>query len=493
MWTRDTLRELIATKMAGHKFIVVANREPFLHRYVDENITVVRPASGMATAIDPIMEASGGTWIAHGAGDADRDVVDEFDRIRVPPDDPTYTLRRVWLTSEQEQGFYYGLANEGLWPLCHITFTPPIFRPSDWQAYCEVNQLFADTVLAEAGDEPAFVFIQDYHFCLLPRLLKNANSKLIIAQFWHIPWPNREVFRVFPWKEELLDGLLGNDLLGFHIRYHCHNFLETLDRNIEALVDPDRSLVTRGGKTTTVREFPISIDFAEHAERSQAADVNTVLARWRRRIGRRVELIGVGIERLDYTKGIPQRLQAIDYLLNAHPELRERLVFLQLAAPSRSHIPQYRAIEDEVDALVEQINFKWKAHGWQPIIYLKQHHGLVDMMAIHRLANFCMVNSLHDGMNLVAKEFIASRADLRGVLILSRFTGSARELTDSLQVNPFAVHEIASAIHEALTMPPEEQARRMRRMREHVERHNVYRWGGKVLSELLRFDFPESV
>jgi len=493
MWTRQALHDLIAARMAGYRFIVVANREPFIHRYDGDQVAVMRPASGMATAIDPIMDASGGTWIAHGSGDADRDTVDEHDRIRVPPDDPTYTLRRVWLTKRQEEGFYYGLANEGLWPLCHVTFTPPVFRPADWDTYREVNRLYADAVLQEAGDQPTFVFLQDYHFCLLPRMLKRANAKLIVAQFWHIPWPNREVFRVFPWKEELLDGLLGNDLLGFHIRYHCQNFLDTVDRTIEARVDTDRFEITRGGKVTSIRDFPISIDSAEHAALAQGRDVECAMARWRKRLGKTAELLGVGIERLDYTKGIPQRLQAIDYLLERCPDLRRRFVFVQIAVPSRSHVPAYQRIEDEVDNLAEAINFKWKERGWRPVVLLKEHHGPVDMMALHRLARFCVVSSLHDGMNLVAKEFIASRADDDGVLILSRFTGSARELSDALQVNPFAVHELADAMSQAVTMPAEERSRRMRRMREHVERHNVYRWGGKVLSELLKFDFPENV
>lgn len=479
--------------MAGYRFIVVANREPFIHRYVGDQITVLKPASGMATAIDPIMDASGGTWVAHGSGDADRDVVDEHDRVRVPPDNPTYTLRRVWLTKEQEQGFYYGLANQGLWPLCHVTFTPPAFRPADWETYKEVNRLFADAVLQEAGDRPTFVFIQDYHFCLLPRLLKQADARLIVAQFWHIPWPNREVFRVFPWKEELLDGLLGNDLLGFHIRYHCQNFLDTVDRTIEARVDTDRFEITRGGKVTTIRDFPIGLDFAEHDALARTAEVEAATARWKKKLGKTAELVGVGVERLDYTKGIPQRLRAVAYLLEKHPEFRRRFVFVQMAAPSRSHIPEYQKLEDEVEGLVEEINYRWKERGWHPVVFLKEHHGPVDMLAVQRLAKFCVVSSLHDGMNLVAKEFVAARTDDDGVLVLSRFTGSARELTDALQVNPFAVHEIGDAMHQALVMPADERARRMRRMREHVERHNVYRWGGKILSELLRFDFPENV
>lgn len=479
--------------MAGYKFIVVANREPFIHNYSGDQITVMKPASGAAAAIDPIMDASGGTWIAHGSGDADRAVVDEFDRVAVPVERPTYTLRRVWLTKEQEQGFYYGLANEGLWPLCHVTFTAPVFREADWAMYREVNRLYADAVLGEAGDDPAFVFVQDYHFCLLPRMLKQANAKLIVAQFWHIPWPNREVFRVFPWKEELLDGLLGNDLLGFHIRYHCQNFLDTVDRTIEARVDTDRFEITRGGMTTLIRDFPISIDFSEQAELAQGAEVGAAMDRWKKRLGKTAELLGVGIERLDYTKGIPQRLRAVDRLFEQHPELRQRFVFLQIAAPSRSHIPEYRRLESEVEKLVEEINFRWQAAGWRPILFLKEHHGPVELMALHRLARFCVISSLHDGMNLVAKEFVASRADDDGVLILSQFTGSARELTAALQVNPFAVHELCDAMFQAVTMPADERTRRMQRMREHVERHNVYRWGGKVLSELLKFDFPENI
>lgn len=490
-WTRDSLRHLIADKLAGYRFIVVANREPFIHRYAGDTIEVLRPASGMAAALDPIMEASGGTWIAHGSGDADRETVDTHDRLPVPPDNPAYTLRRIWLTKEQEEGYYYGLANGGLWPLCHVTFTPPAFRPDDWAMYRDVNRLYADAVLEEAGDTPTFVFIQDYHFCLLPRMLKEADARLIVAQFWHIPWPNREVFRAFPYKDELLHGLLGNDLLGFHIRYHCQNFLDTVDRTLEARVDNDRFQVTRLGQTTTVRDFPISIDFAETDTCAASAAVDAAMAKWRRRLGRKARILGVGIERLDYTKGIPQRLRALDYLLESRPDYRGRLVFVQVAAPSRSHIPEYQRLEAEVEALVEQINFRWSESAWQPIVFLKEHHVQEDLVALQRLASFCVVSSLHDGMNLVAKEFVAARRDEDGVLILSQFTGSARELVDAIQVNPFAVEELAAAMAVAIEMPAIERTRRMRRMREHVARHNVYRWGGKVLSELLRFDFPD--
>jgi trehalose 6-phosphate synthase len=438
------------------------------------------------------MHACGGTWVAHGSGDADREMVDEHDRIAVPPEDPKYTLRRVWLSPEDEEGFYYGLSNGGLWPLCHITFTRPVFEPAHWEAYERVNRIFAQAVLEEVGDEPAFVFIQDFHFCLLPRLLKQAGKKLIIAHFWHIPWPNREVFRAFPWGDALLDGLLGNDLLGFHVHYHCQNFLDTVDRSIEALVDPDRYEITRGGRITMIRPFPISIDFAAHDALARTPQVDRAMDGWRRRLGlKENDILGIGIERLDYTKGIPDRLRAIEHLLESSPDYHDRLRFIQVAVPSRSAVPEYRRLEREAVALVEQINARFGTDRWLPITWIPEHQSSISMMALHRLAHFGTVSSLHDGMNLVAKEFVASRFDLDAVLILSKFTGAARELADALQVNPFAIGEVADAMRQAIEMPVEERQKRMERLRDQVAANNVYRWAGKILSTLLRFEIPE--
>jgi trehalose 6-phosphate synthase len=492
MWTKEALHDLLETKLGDHRLIVVANREPYLHRYRNGGIECVPTVSGMVSALDPILRATDGVWIGHGSGDADRRTADARGRVRVPPDNPGYTLRRLWLTKEQEEGYYNGLSNMGLWPLCHQVFTRPEFDPDHWPIYRQVNELFAQAVLKEAGDDPAFVFIQDYHFGLLPRMLKDANAKLIVAQFWHIPWPNQEVFQVFPWKEELLDGLLGNDLLGFHLRYHCLNFLDTVDRTIESKVDHERFAVRRGGKTTVVRPFPISIDFEEHAAEAQSPAVDEQMDHWRRHLQRDDELIGIGIDRIDYTKGLLERFRALDLLLERHPEHRERLVFAQIGVPSRVHVPQYQHLDEELDRLVERINWKWCTDSWRPILFLKRQHGSVEMMALHRLAQFCVVSSLDDGMNLVAKEFVASRADEDGVLILSRFTGAGRELIDAVLVNPFAVDEIADAMHQALTMPDDERQKRMQRLRAQVAENNIYRWAGKLLSALLKFDFPES-
>lgn len=492
MWTHNALQDFVQRKMQGYRFIVAANREPFIHRHNGGQVECVRPASGMATALDPIMEACGGVWVGHGSGSADRTVVDEFDHIQVPPEDPRYTLRRIWLTKEQEDGYYYGMSNEGLWPLCHVVFQRPEFAPQNWNHYRDVNRKFADAILQEAAGEPAIVFIQDYHFALVPRMLKEQNPQLLVAHFWHIPWPNRETFRSMPWQEEMLDGLLGNDLLGFHIRYHCHNFLDTIDRTLEARVDHEKYEVVRGGKTTMVRPFPISIDFEEHQKLALTDDVTVEMERWRKLLGLRDEILGCGLDRLDYTKGIPDRLRAIDYLLEHFPDYRGRLVFVQVAVPSRSHVPAYQRLDDEVDHLVNDINWRWSSGSWRPIWLFKEHKNVKEMAALHRLSQFCVVSSLHDGMNLVAKEFVASRNDEDGVLILSKFTGSARELPDAIQVNPFSVIELAEGIHLAATMPRDERQRRMQRMREQVAYNNVFRWAGKLLATLLRIDFPES-
>ncbi len=493
VWTREVLNEFIQSRMDGYRFIVVSNREPYSHRYTPNGkIECIQPASGMATALEPVMRATGGLWIAHGSGDADRAVVDGRDHVRVPPRNAKFDLRRVWLSPEQVEGHYDGLSNQGLWPLCHVAFTRPYFEPRHWKLYRQVNQIFADAVLEEAGNEPTFVFIQDYHFALLPRMLRKANANLVVAQFWHIPWPNREVFGSFPWQEELLDGLLGNDLLGFHLHQHCQNFLDTVDRSLETLVDPCSMSIKREGRSSLVRAFPISIDYDEHVGQAKSAGVRRETENWRKELnlnGR--SLVAIGVDRMDYTKGIPDRLRAVDRLLELRPEYRGRLVFAQIGVPSRSTLKAYRDIEQEIDELVERINLRWSTPDWKPVTLLKKHFGPHRLIALHRLAKFCVVSSLHDGMNLVAKEFVASRNDEDGVLVLSKFAGAARELQDSLLVNPFSIEETAAAYQRALEMPLDERRRRMQKLRSEVETNNVYRWAGKFLSALTKFEFRE--
>lgn len=491
MWTKDSLSHFVREKLGDYKFIVVSNREPYIHTFSDHQISVQVPASGLTTALDPVMQACGGTWIASGRGDADKEVVDKDNRVGVPPGHPRYSLRRVWLTRQEEDGYYYGFSNNALWPLCHVAYTRPVFVESDWNTYKKVNEIFAQSVLEEVGDKKAFVFIQDYHLALLSSFIKARNPSIITAQFWHIPWPNPQVFRRCPWEEEILSGLLGNDLLGFHIRYHCFNFLDTVKETLEARIDWERYEVSFGNKPTAVRPFPISIDFEEISQEAQKGEVDEEIKRLKKRLGLVNELVGVGFDRIDYTKGIPDRLMAIDCFFEKYPEYKSMVTFIQGGVQSRIQLEPYKKLYDEIGIMVEQINEKHGTHHWKPVIYLHEHLSPLALMALRRMANFFVVSSLHDGMNLVAKEYVASRFDGDGVLILSPFTGAARELTDALLVNPFATDHFADAIKMAVEMPVEERQKRMKKMREVVRENNIYKWASDIISDLVKFEFGE--
>jgi trehalose 6-phosphate synthase len=491
IWTRESLHDLVKEKLSGYLFIVVSNREPYIHNFSGRKIVTRVPASGLTTALDPVMQACGGTWIAHGSGDADRDVVDKDNKVGVPPEKPRYSLKRVWLSKEEEDGYYYGFSNEALWPLCHIAYTRPVFSESDWNTYQRVNEIFAKAVLEEIGNQKAFVFIQDYHLTLLSRLIKDKNPNVITAQFWHIPWPNREAFRVCPWQEEILRGLLGNDLLGFHIRYHCNNFMDTVDRMIEAKVDWERYEITCGGRRTAVRPFPISIDFDEISQEARQKEVTAEIQRLKNRLGLGDEMVGVGFDRMDYTKGIPDRFRAVARFFEKYPEYRSRVVFIQGGVPSRTQLEPYKRLTYEIEDLIEKINWKYDMGRWKSIIYLREHLSPLAMMALRRMAKFFVVSALHDGMNLVAKEFVASRFDEDGVLILSPFTGAARELPDALLANPYATDHFADAIKTALEMPKAERRKRMRKMREVVQENNIYKWAADIISDLVKFESGE--
>lgn len=479
------MHRLLSRELSNTRLIAVSNREPYIHQLAGDAIECLQPASGLTVALDPILRATGGTWVAHGSGSADRLTVDSSNHIAVPPGDPSYTLRRVWLDKAMEERYYYGLANEGLWPLCHIAFQRPVFRLSDWESYRAANRAFADAVIEEAAGEPAVVFIQDYHLALLPRMLKKRNPNLTVAQFWHIPWPNRETFRVFPWKEELLDGLLGNDLLGFHLQYHCANFLDAVDRCIEARVDNEHNRIHRDGRLTRVQPFPISIDFEKHTSDAHTAEVGRLMGQWSRALRLNSEsILGIGIDRADYTKGIPERLLAVNRFLEDNPEFRGRLTFLQVAVPTRTHIRQYQRLGEDLAALADQINGRWASADWKPIVLCQRHLPQRELMALHRIAAFCMVTSLHDGMNLVAKEYVASRADCDGVLILSTFTGAAREFLSAVLVNPFSSDQMADAIRRAVSMPGVERMQRMEALRRALCGNNIYTWAAGIIGAL---------
>jgi trehalose 6-phosphate synthase len=498
MWTADRLSVQLRTRLdEGHLF-VVSNREPYMHQRNGKTVDVIVPPSGLVTAIEPVLDACDGTWIAHGSGNADAEVVDTHDRLRVPPDDPRYTLRRVWLTKEEEEGYYYGFANEGLWPLCHIAHTRPLFRAADWQYYQEVNRKFMTAVLEEIENvAKPVVLVQDYHFALLPRMIKEKRPDARVAIFWHIPWPNPEAFGICPWQRQLVDGLLGADLIGFHIQSHCNNFLETVDRVVESRVDWEHFSALRQDHRTLVRPFPISVAFTDD---DAAGNNNTEFdylerSALLRSLGVEATFMGIGVDRVDYTKGILERFLAIERFLEKFPSYQGKFTFVQIGAPSRTHIKRYHDLLAEVEAEAERINWRFQGGKWKPIVFLKRQHSHQEIEPYYRAADLCLVTSLHDGMNLVAKEFLAARRDERGVLILSQFTGAARELRDALLVNPYDIDQTAEAIRAALEMEPEEKQLRMHRMRKYIKEHNIYQWAGNLITELveLRLDAPEEV
>jgi trehalose 6-phosphate synthase len=492
-WTPQTLHRLLEERLPGTEVIAVSNREPYIHNRIDGSITLQIPASGLVAALEPVMRACGGKWIAHGSGSADRETVDARDRIRVPPADPAYLLRRVWLTEEEQQGYYYGFANEGLWPLCHIAFVRPTFRHEDWEQYVAINRRFADAVVEEAGSPDPIVLVHDYHLALLPRMVRERLPNATILAFWHIPWPNAETFGICPWREKIIHGLLGSTILGFHTQFHCNNFLEGTDRFVESRIDRESSSVTVGGHETLIRPYPISIEWppAALAEQAPVAECRKALIE---RLGLSPDTrIVVGIERFDYTKGILDRMLAIDDLLNRRPAWNGHLVFVQAAAPTRSKLSAYGSLQKEAERLAADINARHGSDGYQPVVLVARHHEPGEVYELFRAADACIVSSLHDGMNLVAKEFVAARDDEQGVLILSTFAGASREMAEALMVNPYDTQAMADALARALVMPESEQKERMRLMRDYLRVRNVYRWAGQMLLDAARLRSQQRV
>jgi trehalose 6-phosphate synthase len=485
-WTPENLRSILRDDLKGDEILIVSNREPYIHARKDGRIEVQRPASGLVTAMEPVMRACSGTWIAHGSGSADREAVDAQDHVMVPPDKPAYRIRRVWLTKEEEAGYYYGFANEGLWPLCHIAHTRPVFRIADWEHYRTVNRRFADAVVQESRTANPIVLVQDYHFALLPKLIRERLPQATIITFWHIPWTNPEAFGVCPWRAELLEGLLGSSILGFHTQVHCNNFFDTVDRTLEARVDRETSSIHFGGDPTEVRRYPISIEWPPVPLAAQAP-VPECRAAVRSALGLGADVrLGVGVDRMDYTKGILERFAAVERLLELEPRWIGRFAFIQIAAPSRSSIEEYQSLDARVRAAATRINARFGSPGYQPIVLKIEHHDANQVYTYYRASDVCFVSSLHDGMNLVAKEFVAARDDERGVLILSQFTGAARELSEALIVNPYDTEQCSAALLAALTMPPDEQRARMRSMRSLIQEFNVFRWAGRMLLDAAR-------
>jgi len=483
LWTEKRLQDLVRAKLGESSLFLVSNREPYMH-VLDEKTgkpRCVRPASGVVTALDPVMRACGGVWVAQGSGNADRKFANSKGKLGVPPDDIHYILKRTWLSKDEERGFYYGFSNEGLWPLCHITYTRPVFRETDWQMYKKVNQKYADSILEELPAKNPLVFIQDYHFTLLGKMIKEKRPDAIVALFWHIPWPNPEVFSICPYQEEILDGMLGCDLIGFHVQYHCNNFLDTANRLLESRVDTEKFSVVRANKETFIRAFPISVD--NYSYEAASSDFESMEA-IRKEYELEGKIVGLGVERIDYTKGIVERIQAIDRFLEKYPQYIGKFVFIQIAAPSRTHIKRYHDLMGEIDELIDKVNWKHSDNSWKPIIYMKKHFSSDEIKPFYAIADVCVVSSLHDGMNLVAKEYVATKNGASGMLVLSCFTGAARELADAVQINPYSTEKFADAIKLAIEIPEEEKKARMSNMNKIVSDNNVFHWAGNIISEI---------
>jgi trehalose-6-phosphate synthase len=477
-------------RMGGRNLTVIANREPYIHQRSGNSIEVIRPASGLVTALEPILRHCGGLWIGHGSGSADKEAVDALNEVAVPPNNPTYKLRRVWLTSEEESGYYYGFSNEGFWPLCHLAHTRPTFRLSDWNHYQAVNQKFSDAVPEQSLDRRGLILVQDYHFAMAPGYLRESlerrrsTDRAKIGLFWHIPWPNAETFGICPWGPELLHGMLGADAIGFHTQYHCNNFLETCNRYLEARIDYERFSVTMGNHETLIRAFPIGIDTSPVTHLSDSEVVEL-----KKKYGIHARHVAVGVDRLDYTKGLVERVDGIERFLEKYPQYIGNFSFVQMGSPSRTSIPAYQELATKLEAAVARVNTRFGRYDgkepYRPIILLATHHDWDEIQKFYQVGQVCMVTSLHDGMNLVAKEYVWCQHPSRGSLILSRFTGASRELTEAFIVNPYSTEEIADAIAQALALSREEREVRMQSMRKKVESHNAFNWATDLLQALI--------
>ena len=481
------LQELVKSKLGITKFVLVSNREPYVHFYSGDKVEFFRYASGLTIALDSIAQATKGLWVAHGSGDADFEVTDSKNCVSVPPDDPSYTLKRINLTKSQENGYYYGFSNQVLWPLCHIAFVRPKFDAKNWEIYQQVNRLFAEAVVGEVGQENALIFVQDYHLALCTKFIKELNPNSITVLFWHIPWPTPEIFRICPWKTEILEGLLSNDILGFHLRYHAENFLKTVALEMEAKIDYEKLAVIRADKKCLVRSYPISVDFQRIDSQARMKETSYRANEIRKRYRLREEIIiGLGVDRIDYTKGIPERLMALERFFEIYPEYQKKVVFIQIGVPSRAQLEAYQETIDLIENMIQRINWKYSDSHWSPIIYVKEHQDFKAIVPFYKLADFCVVSSLHDGMNLVAKEYVASQVEGDGVLILSQFTGSARELEQALLINPYDTETFAHTIKKAVEMQAEEKRARLQRLREIVSEHTIYHWAKEITTDLAR-------
>ena len=481
------LRQLPGTMLPDPQLIVVSDRAPWSHQRGDHGVRVVQPASGLVSAIEPLMQTGAGTrsWIAHGSGNADHEFTDADDTWQVTTAGQPgggYRLRYLWLSADEQRSYRDGAANSGLWPLCHMVHVRPTFSDSDWAAYRRVNQRFADAVVREARRPDPIVWVHDYHLALVPALVRQRLPQARILGFWHIPWGHPEQMGICPWLAELTAGLLGCDTLAFQTATHRQHFTASVRRSGWQVAGGVSGSVERAGLRTEVRDCAVSVAWPSAAQVQAMPTIahsrREAAQRWSVPVGGKLI---VGIDRFDYTKGLIERLRAVEQLLIRHPEWVGRLRFVQIAAPTRSTLPAYAAFQAQVHDEVARINARYARPGWTPVLLLDTCHDRAAVTAAYRAADVCLVTPLHDGMNLVCKEFIAARDDEQGVLVLSEQAGAAAELIDALCVNPHHLAQVAEALHQSLTMLPAEQHMRMRALRAAVQQHSAAHWAASLL------------
>jgi trehalose 6-phosphate synthase/phosphatase len=481
----ETLKAFIEENLPSGSLIVVSNREPYIHRKTAQGLRVEVPAGGVTSAVDNVLRVIGGTWVAWGSGSGDWEAVDGTNRVMVPPEDPVYTLRRVNLPSKVADNYYHGYANQVMWPLCHMALDRVYFRRRFWEDYRRANEAFAAAVLEEAGDD-SVVWIQDYHLCLLPGMLRQGKRGLTIAHFWHIPWPDWSVFRVCPQARDVLEGLLGNDLIGFQIPLFAKNFLGCVRECIGADVDFREGTITYRGHTTRLHAFPISIDCDAFDSMASSRRTVRVMELLRDKYGLDGRRIGIGVDRLEYTKALIKRLQAIGLFFEKYEKFRGKFTFIQIAVPTRMKEP-YLSYKKAVEELISHINRKYSSGPWSPVIYLDTKVEHRDLVAYYRMADVAIVSSVYDGMNLVAKEFVAAQAaDGKGALVLSEFAGAADELDGAFLINPYDIEGFADTIRRILEMSPDEKTRRMSVLKQQVRGNDIYKWVYDILRDIVK-------
>jgi trehalose-6-phosphate synthase len=494
MTTADDLRDFFGD--LDYKVIIAADGETRTHQRKGERIIEQTPAGGVSVAFDVLCQAAGATYIARARTPEDREVTDADGAVTIDGPDGHYCLKRLVLTPEEEEAYYAGFANQTLWPLCHIAFERPIFNRAWFEGYAEVNRRFAESIQQELTDR-SFVWLNDYHLALAASSLRK-RSDTVIGLFWHIPWPTWEIFRILPYKREILHGLLSCDFIAFHRRYQARNFLNAVDQELGARIDFETNTVYVDGKSVRVASLPMGIDvdvirqaFMHDDERPTLLDTirstfgfsvpadgsedqrDDTLAELRDRYR-----ILLGVDRLDYTKGIPERLMGIDQFFAEYPSYRQKVVYVGIMSPTRNAIPAYQALRERVEQLADEINAKYRTDEWAPLHMVYDGFTRDDVMDLYRDASVCLVTPVDDGMNLVSKEFVvAASCSLNpGMLVLSQFAGSASDLSASLLVNPYDTGAVATAIKLALEMDRAERVERITHMASLLEERNVYEW-----------------